>query len=86
MQFSMDFRFVLKIWVRSYGCIHILNTLLFVFLYCVEIYLELVIILIYYLFVGREVYDKSNRQVVENIFMAWFAGFVHLMKNLVFLC
>lgn len=70
----------------SYGRIYGLNTLVFVFFDCVEVNLELVVVLINYLFVCRKVDDKSNRQIIENIPMTRFTGFVHLMENLVLLC
>jgi len=86
MQLCVDLRFVLEVWMNRYGRIYVLDSLILVLFDCVEVYLELVVVLVNYLFLRRKVNHKCNRYVVENISMTSFTGLLHLLKNLVFLC
>lgn len=56
----MDLRFVLEVWVSRYGRIYVLYSLILVLFDCVEVYLELVVVLINYLFLSRKINHKCN--------------------------
>jgi hypothetical protein len=60
MELCMDLRFVLEVWVSRYGRIHVLDSLILVLFDCVEVYLELVVVLINYLFFRRKINHKCN--------------------------
>jgi hypothetical protein len=60
MQLCMDLRFVLEVWVSRYGRIHILDSLILVLFDGVEVYLELVVVLVNYLFLRRKINHKCN--------------------------